>query len=136
MVLSSQIRDGFPLVLDTGLESHPGYSTLWVPLVYYRSYAGESSRVGYRAPAEMSPGERTAFDRVVHDLVTRTPDLLVVESPALNQARTRYPGGFDFLAYFGQDDRFARVASGYVQVDDVGGIRLLRRASESPGMAR
>ena len=136
MVLSSQIRDGFPLILDTGLASHPGYSTLWVPLVYYRSYAGESQRVGFRTPAEMSPGEREAFDRVVHDLVSQRPDLLVIESPSLNERRTRYPGGFDFLAYYGQDERFAQAASAYTPVDDVGGIRLLRDGGAAPAEAR
>ena len=130
MVLSSQIRDAFPLILDSGLESHPAYSTLWVPLIYYRSYAGESQRVGFRGPSDMRPGEREPFERIVHDVVARPPDLLVVESPALNEQRTKYPGGFDLLAYFGQDQRFADVVSGYRQVEDVGGIRVLQRGAE------
>jgi hypothetical protein len=126
-VLSSQIRDAQPLLLEAGLDSHPPYSTLWVPLIYYRSYAGTSDRVGYRTPAEMSPGERDAFDRVAHQLARHPPDLLLVESPVLNEQRTKYPGGFDFLAYYGQDPRVHAVLGGYRQVDDVGGIRILRR---------
>jgi len=132
-VLSSQIRDAQPLLLDSELESHPPYSTLWVPLTYYRSYAGTSDRVGYRSPAEMSPGERDAFDRIVRQLVTRPPDILVVESRALNERRTKYPGGFDFLAYFGQDPRFGSILPSYAQVDNVGGLLILRRAHRGVG---
>jgi hypothetical protein len=135
-VLSSQIRDAQPLLLETGLDSHPPYSTLWVPLIYYRSYAGASDRVGYRAPTQMSAGERDGLDRVAPVLVSHPPDLVVVESPAQKEQRTKYPGGFDFLAYYGQDPRVGAVLAEYRQVDDVGGLRILRRNQTAGAGAR
>ncbi|HEY7634511.1 MAG TPA: hypothetical protein VH763_03140 [Gemmatimonadales bacterium] len=127
LVISSQLRDGYPLVNDSGLECRASYSVMWFPLVYYRSYAGTSQQTRYRTPAEMSPNERTAFDRVVQDFVLHPPDLLVLESPPLNQRRTHFPGGFDYLAYFGQDRRFAEAARTYSDVGDVDGLLVLRR---------
>jgi hypothetical protein len=127
LVISSQLRDGWPLVNDSGLDCRASYSVMWFPLVYYRSYAGTSRETRYRSYDHMSPNERTAFDRVVEDFVLHQPDLLVLESPPLNQRRTRFPGGFDYLKYFGQDPWFARTATRYVQVADVEGLKLLRR---------
>jgi hypothetical protein len=126
-VISSQLRDGYPLVNDSGLECRASYSSTWFPLVYYRSYAGPSLETRYRIPDAMNQDERYAFDRVVQDFVRHPPDLLVLESPPLNQRRTRFPGGFDYLAYFGQDRRFSELAATYVQVADVQGLKVLRR---------
>jgi hypothetical protein len=127
LVISSQLRDGWPLVNDSGLECRASYSVMWFPLVYYRSYAGSSRETRYRSYDQMSPNERVAFDRVVEDLVLHEPDLLVLESPSLNQRRTHFPGGFDYLKYFGQDPWFAKTAARYVQVADVQGLKVLRR---------
>jgi hypothetical protein len=127
LVISSQLRDGWPLVNDAGLECRASYSVMWFPLVYYRSYAGSSRETRYRSYDQMSPNERMAFDRVVLDFVVHEPDLLVLESPSLNQRRTRFPGGFDYLKYFGQDPFFAKTAARYVQVAEVQGLKVLRR---------
>jgi hypothetical protein len=134
LVISSQLRDGYPLVNDSGLECRASYSVMWFPLVYYRSYAGSSRETHYRSYDQMSPNERIAFDRVVADFVLHQPDLLVLESPALNQRRTHFPGGFDYLKYFGQDPWFAKTAARYVQVADVEGLEVLRR--QGPPMTR
>jgi hypothetical protein len=130
LVISSQLRDGWPLVNDSGLECRASYSVMWFPLVYYQSYAGSSRETRYRSYDRMSPNERTAFDRVVEDFVLRQPDLLVLEAPSLNQQRTRFPGGFDYLKYFGQDPWFAETAARYVQVADVQGLKVLRRQGQ------
>ena len=127
LVISSQLRDGYPLVNDSGLECRASYSVMWFPLVYYRSYAGPSQETRYRSYKQMSPNERFAFDRVVEDFVLHQPDLLVLESPSLNQRRTRFPGGFDYLRYFGQDPWFAQTAARYTQVAEVQGLTVLRR---------
>jgi hypothetical protein len=130
LVISSQLRDGYPLVNDSGLECMASYSVMWFPLVYYRSYAGSSRETHYRSLEQMSLNERVAFNRVVLDFVLHQPDLLVLESPSLNQRRTRFPGGFDYLRYFGQDRWFAETAARYVQVADVQGLRVLRRRGQ------
>jgi hypothetical protein len=127
LVISSQLRDGFPLVNDSGLECRASYSVTWLPLVYYRSYAGPSRETHYRSPAGMSPNERVAFNRVVFDLVLRPPDLLVLESRPLNERRTHFPGGFDYLAYFGQDRWFAETARTYSPIANLDGLLILRR---------
>jgi hypothetical protein len=100
---------------------------MWPPLVYYRTNQGSSHQVTYRAPEAMSPGERTAFDRVVQDVVEGRPDILVVESPALNERRMEFPGGFDFLRYFSQDPRAAAALAEYQRQATVDSLWVMRR---------
>jgi hypothetical protein len=127
LVLSSQLRDAFPLVNDTGLEWNGSFPVMWVPLVKYRSYAGPSEHTVYRSPDRMDPVEQFAFRRVVSDFTLQPPDVLVVESRGLNERRTQFPGGFDYCFYFGQDPRFASLLHQYVPVGDVRGLLILGR---------
>jgi hypothetical protein len=127
LVISSQLRDGFPLVNESGLRTRAGYPSMWSPLVYYRNNEGPSRQITYRAPEAMSPGERAAFDRVVHDLVAGRPDILVVESPALNERRMEFPGGFDFLRYYSQDPRAAAALAEYQRRATVDSLWVMRR---------
>jgi hypothetical protein len=131
LILSSQLRDAFPLVNDTDLEWNGTFPVLWVPLVRYRSYAGPSERTAYRSPDQMDPVEQLAFRRVVSDFILRPPDVLVVESRALNESRTKFPGGFDYCSYFGQDPHFASLLRDYLPLGDVGGLLILRRENTS-----
>jgi hypothetical protein len=128
LVLSSSLRDGFPLVNDSGLRWEGGYPNVWVPLVYYRTNKGPSDQVQLRAPDAMPRGERAAFDRVVRDVVEGRPDVLVVESPELNARRMQFPGGFDFLRYFSQDPRCAAALTQYRRVTVVDSLWVLRRS--------
>jgi hypothetical protein len=130
LVISSQLRDGFPLVNESGLRSHAGYPNIWLPLVYYRTNKGPSSQVAYREPSAMSPGERAAFDRVCQD-IAQGPDLLVVESPALNQRRMEFPGGFDFIKYFSQDARCAAELTRYDRESAVDSLWVFRRRPDT-----
>jgi hypothetical protein len=127
LVLSSSLRDGFPLVNDSRLRWNGGYPNVWVPLVYYRSNKGPSSQIHLRSPDAMSAGERAAFDRVVQDVVDGRPDILVVESPELNARRMEFPGGFDFLRYFSQDPRCAAALAQYSRDTVVDSMWVFRR---------
>jgi hypothetical protein len=127
LVLSSQLRDAFPLANDTRLRWVGGYPNMWMSLVYYPPASGAPPEIQYHAPAAMPPGERAAFDRTVRALVQGRPDLLVVESPELNGRREGVPSGFDFLRYFGQDSSCAAALSRYRRAADVDSLRVLRR---------
>jgi hypothetical protein len=128
LVLSSQLRDAFPLVNDTRLEWCGSFPVMWIPLVKYRSYAGLSDRTSLRSPREMDALERQAFARVIADLVQGAPDLLLVESRKLNERRTQFPEGFDYLGYFGQDKRFGAAMKNYRPLGEVEGLSILQRA--------
>jgi hypothetical protein len=125
LVLSSQLRDAFPLANDARLRWVGGYPNMWMSLVYYPADRGEGS--AYHSPPAMPPGERLAFDRTVRDLVDRRPDVLVVESPELNARRNRSAGGFDFLGYFSQDSSCAAALSRYRRTAEVDSLWVLRR---------
>jgi hypothetical protein len=125
LVLSSQLRDAFPLANDTRLRWVGGYPNMWMSLVYYPSAPQDGA--AYHSPPAMPPGERAAFDRTVRALVHGRPDVLVVESPQLNARRTGFPGGFDFLGYFAQDSSCAAALSRYRRSAVVDSLWVLRR---------
>lgn len=131
LVLSSQLRDAFPLVNDTGLRWSGGYPNMWLSLVYYPVVPGDGKSPVPHAPEAMSAGEHAAFERTVRDLATGRPDLLLVESPVLNERRTGFVGGFDFLGYFGQDPSAAAALAEYHRVAEVDGIWLMRRVGSA-----
>jgi hypothetical protein len=136
MVLSSDPGDAFPLALDEQLDFRASFHHLWIQVISYASPMGPSLETHIRAPEAMGQLERFAFDRVVADLGRICPDLLVVESPEVNFNRMRFPGGFDYLAYFSQDSRFAADLRRYRRVADVQGVWVFRRAgpcSAGPG---
>ena len=127
LVLSSQLRDAFPLVNDTGLRWDAGYPNMWFTVVYYGGGDRPAGRGGFHPVREMSLPEHAAFDRVVRDFMEGRPDLLMVESRSLNQRRTGTSGGFDFLAYFGQDAGFKAALGSYRQEAAVDGLLVFRR---------
>jgi hypothetical protein len=124
-VLSSQLRDAFPLANDTRLRWVGGYPNMWMSLVYYPG--GQTEGGAYHSPPAMPPGERAAFERTVRAVVQGRPDLLVVESPQLNARRTGLAGGFDFLGYLAQDSSCAAALSRYRRSADVDSLWVMRR---------
>jgi hypothetical protein len=126
LVLSSQLRDAFPLTNDARLRWVGGYANMWMSLVYYP--AGRAEGPAYHSPPAMPPGERQAFDRTVRAVVDGRPDVLVVESPALNARRNRMASGFDFLGYLSQDSSCAEALSQYRRTADVDSLWVLRRS--------
>jgi hypothetical protein len=125
LVLSSQLRDAFPLANDTRLRWVGGYPNMWMSLVYYPG--GQTEGGAYHSPPAMPPGERAAFERTVRAVVQGRPDLLVVESPQLNARRTGLAGGFDFLGYLAQDSSCAAALSRYRRSADVDSLWVMRR---------
>ena len=132
LVLSSQLRDAFPLTNDARLRWVGGYANMWMSLVYYP--AGGADRLSYHSPPAMPPGERQAFDRTVRAVVNGRPDVLVVESPALNARRNRMRSGFDFLGYLSQDSSCAEALSQYRRTAEVDSLWVLRRVEGDSGV--
>lgn len=110
-VLSSEVS-AFPLAELAGLTEHHTLPALWVPMTVYRSWLGPERPVALNTPARMAPAEHVAFEATVKD-IERVPDLLMVESRERNEAQSAYPGGFDHLAYYGQDPAVRAVLAQY-----------------------
>ena len=125
LVLSSEIVDAYPVVNETGLRDRASFPYMWIFTYEYTDVRDDSMPPVPRAPAEMRPMERFAFERVVHDLVSEPPDVILAETPARN--RERVGQGLDYLALLSQDTAVARVLQQYHAVDEVAGVRVLRR---------
>lgn len=133
LVLSSDMTAAQSWVANSGLVSRNSFPCLWVPAVVYHTRWNGIPRVLPRSPAEMTGAERAAFRAVVSDFTGHPPDLLVVELRAKNERFTGYPGGFDHLAYYGADPRFAACLRQYQQVAALSGFEILRRAPAHAG---
>lgn len=133
LVLSSDMTAAQPWVASSGLVSRNSFPCLWVPATAYHTRWNGVPRVLPRRPAEMTGAERAAFGTVVSDFTVHPPDLLVIESRAKNERFTGYPGGFDHLAYYGADPRFAACLRQYRQVAALSGFEMLRRAPMNTG---
>ncbi len=107
LVLSSDMTGTLPWIGEQGLASRNSWSCLWLPAVVYHTRWNGNPRIAVRPAPEMPVAERTAYASVVRDLTIDPPDLLVVETRGKNERFTGYPGGFDHLAYYGADPRFA-----------------------------
>jgi hypothetical protein len=77
----------------------------------YRSFDSAAAGRPFRTPQEMGPTETRFFETVINDVLQYPPQLILVD---------RHPQyaplddlGFDFIAYFSQDPRFAQVMDGF-----------------------
>ncbi len=132
LVLSSDMTGSQPWIGELGLLSRNSWSCLWVPAVAYQTRWNGNPRVPLRAISDMGDAERVAFASVLKDFVVRPPDLLVVETREKNESFTGYPGGFDHLAYYGMDKRFASCLSHYRLDAEPRGFRVFRRVVVTP----
>jgi hypothetical protein len=120
------VYPAFPLVNETGARWSLRHNALWfLPGLYVKELAGPSADVPYRAPAQMSPLERSFFEEIVADLCRTPPDLLMIEQPAHHAPAGRR--ALDLTGYYGQDSRFARLFSGYTQITTVPPFMVFER---------
>ena len=133
LVLSADMTASQPWIAADGLISRNSFPCLWVPAVAYHTRWNGNPRVQLRMPPEMSGAERAAYQAVVSDFTANPPDLLIVESRSKNERFTGYPGGFDHLAYYGGDPRFAACLTAYRPSIAVSGFQILRRAANEAG---
>jgi hypothetical protein len=127
VVFNFGMQAAFPTIPLAGLESASRWPTQWMLMAAYPVPQPWHAR-------EIMPGfERSYFESTVADLAARPPELLVAPIPDPRAPTLR---GFDFLGYFAQDERFARVFARYDLATTASGHRIFRRrdASWSPGV--
>jgi hypothetical protein len=116
-VLSWDLADTYPGLIEAGYDVPMAFPSLWVPLIAAQGRLARG-RAAIIAPSEMEAGERFAYDRVVRDLTMRPRDVIVVET-AEHQRRTVAfggPGITDFLAYYGAHPSVASLLTSYRRV--------------------
>jgi hypothetical protein len=121
VVLGSNVSAGFPLVNFSRVDWSSRFPTLWLlPGVIRKRASGEASD-----PALLDEMESFTRDAVIADLTARPPDLIMVD----DRDRKTYFGdlAFDYLDYFKQDPRFARIWSDYVWVAEEVDFDIYRR---------
>lgn len=120
-VLGSNVAAGFPLVTLTGVGWASRFPTLWLlPGVIQERAQGETAD-----PALLDDIESYSREAVIADLSAHVPDVVIVDDRESKDYFGAVP--FDYLAYFGQDPRFARIWSDYVWIGEEVGFDVYRR---------
>ena len=120
-ILGSNVWPGFPLVNYSRVGWSSRFPTLWLlPGAIQKRHSGEVAD-----PALLDEMEAFTRDSVVADLSAQPPDVVIVD----DREKKSYFGAapFDYLAYFGEDPRFARIWSNYVWVAEEVGFDVYRR---------
>jgi hypothetical protein len=124
IVLSSTLTEAFPATTMAGLRWVGSFPMPWT---VQASYPTPASHAAFpHRPEAMSPGERAGWTVMARDLVTRRPDVLVVERPETNAQRLGVPG-FDYLAYLAMDPVAAAALRPYRQIATTPTLAIYRR---------
>ncbi len=115
-VLALSHWGAFPLINYTGARWPSRYNTLWpLPSFYADAPDAADSSVKLHPIADMSADERRVFSSVVDDILADPPDLLIVDGRI---DRTFGSRRFDYLRYYAEDARFARLLTEYRELPD------------------
>ena len=120
-IFTSNVWPGFPMVNYSGVGWSSRFPTLWLlPGAQQRRHAPDGKN-----NALLDEIEQFTRDAVVADLTRQPPDLVIVD----NRAKKSYFGTmtFDYLEFFLEDPRFARIWDDFEWIGDEGDYRLYRR---------
>jgi len=122
------IYPAFPAVNYTGAAWSLRQNSMWFLPGLYAEQDSHGPPFRPHAPDAMSATEREFFLQVENDLCSKPPALLLVEDPLALPPRGRR--GIDFLAYYGQSERLARLFAHYAPDGRVGPLTSLRATGE------
>ena len=129
---ASSVDPAFPAVNYAGVEWASRFSCLWPLPAVIQAQARPSTGTRSGPAASASPRiARWLVAAVAEDLERTKPELIFVSRTRENLA---LPGiGFDFLAYFEREPRFAKLWSRYAWVEDTPSFRVFARQQPQPG---
>jgi hypothetical protein len=125
LILSCWLHKSFPLINETGAVWGMRYPMILQIPAFYAD--GSWARGGYHPLAAMSGPERLYVDEVASDFVRSRPAVLLVDDDPPDPRLV----GFDYLAYFAQEPRFARELAGYEYVARISHARAYVRRDRS-----
>jgi hypothetical protein len=125
-VFSTSVTPAFPVVNYSHARWPWRLSSQWfLPGFYAHDHDAAGGAVVYHSPAHMDALEKQFFNETVEGLIAHRPVLLLSDTLDWHQGfgRTR----FDFLKYYGQDQRFIRFIAEYVDQAKIGQYVIFER---------
>ena len=128
-VFSASSYPGLHLISRGRAQWPYRFWSLWPLPGLYRDPDPVTRKHTYRSVDSRPPQERLVFDAVISDFVRNPPPIVIVDagSPKHGWIQRGGDGGFDYLAYFGRDRRFASVFQGYEELPPIARFRVFRR---------
>lgn len=130
--LTTEIYPVFPLVSNIGARWSLHYHPLWpLPGLYPTRYPPEES-FPYHSRDTMNKIESSFFNTIVSDLVDNPPRLLLIHTASFKQGFGHT--SFDYVEYFSQDPRFAKLLRQYQLAEKVGDYQFywLNKSIQGP----
>jgi hypothetical protein len=130
-VFSAYVWVGFPLANEAGVRWPSRFPSMWLLPGAERRLHSEEAESNPALGAALREIERYMVDSVVADFIKDPPSVVVVDA----RPDPRFGGAvFDYLSYFGRDERFREIWSRYRQVDqvsveDLGPYKIFLRTS-------
>ena len=128
-VLSASSYPGLHLISRGRAQWPYRFWSLWPLPGLYRDPDPVTRKHTFRSFDSSPPMERFVFDAIVSDFLRNPPHIVIVDagSPKHGWIQRGGDGGFDYLAYFGRDRRFASAFEGYEELPPVTRFRVFRR---------
>jgi hypothetical protein len=122
---SSNTWTGFPMTLYADVQWASRFPALWLLPGVVNAETGAGSDADAEALGTI---DRFVTAAVITDLLTRRPVIIFVDARPV-KPWYRVPG-FDFIAHFSADPRFAALWARYERIGDVQGFEVYRRRSQ------
>lgn len=122
--ISTYVRPGFPVVSHARTSWPYHFTHLWPLPARYKDFIPDT-RHPFHPVDRMDKIEQFVFKTVIEDLLNNPPALLVVDQRPTQLGFNFL--GFDYLAYFSQDERFLGMMAGYDLIERVGYFAVYRQ---------
>lgn len=99
----------YPAIIEHPVRDITGCNTLWYLGSFYRDKDSSATLFPYRSPHTMPSLERHFFNKVIHTITTKKPDIIIIADSNYNFFFS--VSGFDIKKYYLQDQRFSRMLS-------------------------
>jgi hypothetical protein len=105
-ILSTNIKSGFPLLLEGGRRWAFRHPSLWPMLAFYHEQVPGRRLIAVREASEREGLERRFTQEIVDDFLRMKPELLLVLRPDATSASWGGARRFDYLGYFSSHPTF------------------------------
>ncbi len=126
--LTFDLATAFPAIAYTEKDYVFSYGHLWpLPGMYQLRPKNDNHEAIYHSPEAMNAAESALFHETITELITTSPDILLINKRDNYLYHDGSTYGFDFIAYFSQDASFAEWWTGYEQIHRIGDVAIYQK---------
>lgn len=128
--LASSAQPLYPGIIVSKCTDITGINSFWYLGSFYRNLnrpEQNNNKFPYHKPATMPKVEKKMFRKTIDDLLTKLPDILIIDNLRNPAFFDKSAEGFNFYDYYSQDSKFREFMFDYALTDSVDGYKWYRR---------